>query len=508
MKPIDVFLTQIQAFLQPTQVITDPTECAHYAQDWSAVLTPNSPAIVFPETTAQVSQILSTANDLGIAVIPSGGRTGLSGGAVATQGEVVLSLIRMNFIRDLHLGALTVHAGAGVITQAVHDFCEPHGVTWPVDFASKGSSCVGGNIATNAGGVRVLRYGNTRNWILGLTAVTMDGNVHEFNGELEKNNTGYDLRQLMIGSEGTLAVVTEATLKLAPLPKSRAVFFFALDNFSSVIELFAFARARIASLSAFECMDRPCLQKTMEHFQLKAPVNLGNASGAPDALAAESDSAETGAKAFVLMEVENAVLDDCEVWLNDIFEAGLVLDGVMAQNEREAKELWHYREGIAEAVLAGHSVHQEDVSVPVARLAEFYSEIHSRYQKAFKMEEITSQTTNAPSTPIESPASNHAQVYFFGHIGDGNLHIFIQGPKTDADESTRKKFLSEAKVADLELFQVLKQYSGSISAEHGIGLLKRHAIHFSRSEPEIALMRGMKKVFDPKGLLNPGKVFE
>jgi FAD/FMN-containing dehydrogenase len=502
MKPIDAFLTQIQAFLQTSQILTDHDECAHYAQDWSAVLTPNSPAVVLPETTEQVSKILSIANDLGIAVVPSGGRTGLSGGAVATNGEVVLSLSRMNFIRDLHLGALTVRVGAGAITQAVHDFCEPHGVTWPVDFASKGSSCVGGNIATNAGGVRVLRYGNTRNWILGLTAVTMDGTTHEFNGELEKNNTGYDLRQLMIGSEGTLAVVTEATLKLAPLPKSRAVFFFALANFSAVVELFSFARARIANLSAFECMDRPCLLKTMEHFQLKSPVNFGNADGGSD-----TGAKNEGAKAFVLMEVENAAMDDCEVWLNDIFEAGLVIDGVMAQNEREAKELWHYREGIAEAILAGHNVHQEDVSVPVARLAEFYSEIHSRYQKAFKMEGASSDA-HTPSTFIESTSPTHAQVYFFGHIGDGNLHIFIQGPKTSVDEATRKKFLSDAKTADLELFGILKQYRGSISAEHGIGLLKRHAIHFSRSEAEIALMRGMKKVFDPKGLLNPGKVFE
>ncbi len=469
MNHIDAFLTQIRAFLQESQILTDANECAHYAQDWSAVLTPNSAATVFPETTEQVSKILSAANSHSISVVPSGGRTGLSGGAVASNGEVVLSLVRMNKIANLHLGALTVQVGAGAITQAVHEFCEPNGVTWPVDFASKGSSCVGGNIATNAGGVRVLRYGNTRNWILGLTAVTMDGTVHEFNGELEKNNTGFDFRQLMIGSEGTLAVVTEATLKLAPLPRSRSVFFFSLENFSSVVELFAFARSRIATLSAFECMDRPCLETTMKHFLLKAPVNLGESN------------------AFVLMEVENAALEECEVWLGEIFEAGLVVDGVMAQNDREAKELWHYREGIAESILSGHDVHQEDVSVPVARLAEFYSEIHSRYRKAF-----------APTN-----GGDQAKVYFFGHIGDGNLHIFIQGPKG----VDRNQFLADAKKTDLELFKVLKNYKGSVSAEHGIGVLKRHALHFSRTEAEISLMRGLKNVFDPKGLLNPGKVF-
>jgi FAD/FMN-containing dehydrogenase len=468
MNRIDTFLAEIRGFLQNSQIVTEPRECSYFAQDWSNTLTPNSPAALFPESTAEVSQILKSASTHEISIVPSGGRTGLSGGAVATNGEVILSLSRLNFIRDLHLGALTVNVGAGAITQAVHEFCETKGVTWPVDFASKGSSCVGGNIATNAGGVRVLRYGNTRNWVLGLTAVTMDGTIHHFNGELEKNNTGLDFRQLLIGSEGTLAVVTEAVLKLAPLPHTRAVFFFALRDFAAVIELFSFARSKISSLSAFECLDRACLEKTIEHFKLKEPVSLGIGAG------------DSEPQAFVLMEVENASLDECSDWLSEIFDAGLVSDGVMAQNDREAKELWHYREGVAESILAESDVHQEDVSVPVAKLAEFYSQIHARYAKAFG-----------------------SGVYFFGHIGDGNLHIFIQRPKSE-DKTT---FLARCKAIDLELFEVLRGFQGSVSAEHGIGLLKKHAIHFTRSPEEITLMRGLKKVFDPKGLLNPGKVF-
>ena len=473
MNTIDGFLTEVRAFLKESQIITDPREGDHYAQDWSAVLTPHASAIFFPENTDEVSKILSCASRLKISVVPSGGRTGLSGGAVATNGEVVISLTRINFIRDLHLGSLTVQVGAGAITQAVHEFCEPHGVTWPVDFASKGSSCVGGNIATNAGGVRVIRYGNTRNWVLGLTAVTMDGVIHEFNGELEKNNTGIDFRQLIIGSEGTLGVITEAVLKLAPLPQSRAVFFFALRDFAAVIKLFGFARSRISWLSAFECLDRSCLESVMNHFKLKSPVNLdGDESTQP--------------QVFVLMEVENASSDESMVWMNDIFEAGLVIDGVMAQNDREAKELWHYREAVAESILAGHDVHQEDVSVPVAALSDFYSEIHARYAKAFG-----------------------SGVFFFGHIGDGNLHIFIQRPKSrspSTEATDRATFLANAKSTDLELFEVLRGFQGSVSAEHGIGILKRHALHFTRSPIEIALMHGLKKVFDPAGLLNPGKV--
>ena len=472
MKSIDnsltLFLNEIALFLKKAQVVLDPNELAHYGQDWSNTLTVRAGALIFPESTEQVSLILAAASRFGIAVIPSGGRTGLSAGAVATQGEVLLSLEKLNFIGPLHENALTVRVGAGAITQAVHEYCSPFGVTWPVDFASKGSSSIGGNIATNAGGVRVIRYGNTRNWVLGLTAVTMDGTIHHFNGELEKNNTGFDLRQLLIGSEGTLAVVTEATLKLSPLPRSRLVFFFSLADFSSVIQLFGFARKRISNLSAFECMDRKCLDSVLHHFKKSAPLKeLGTA--------------------FVLLEVESGDLQEelfekASSWLEKIFESGFILDGVMAQNDREAAALWQLREGIAESILHDHDVHQEDVSVPIAKLDDFYSVIHKRYQSAL------------PDYPI----------FFFGHIGDGNLHIFIQKPAG----AEKAEFIEKTHAADLDLFKVLSEFQGSVSAEHGIGLLKKHALHFSRTEHEIQLLKGIKRVFDPQGLLNPGKIFD
>ena len=467
MKPIDSFLSSLLSFLRPDQIRTDAESRSHYGQDWSQVLTVDTPAILFPEDTHQVSKVLKLASEQSIAIVPSGGRTGLSGGAVATQGEVVLSLSKLNFIGPLQDRALSLRVGAGAITQAVHEFCEPHGLTWPVDFASKGSSCVGGNIATNAGGVRVIRYGNTRNWVLSVQAVTMDGTIHEFNGELEKNNTGYDFRQLMMGSEGTLAVVTEATLKLCPRPHARLVFFFSLAGFAEVVSLFSFARKKIHNLSAFECLDRASLESVIHHFQRPSPVK------------------EMG-EAFVLMEVEEmdvsetALFEKAETWLQEIFDSGLILDGVMAQNEKEAQNLWQYREGVAESILSGHTVHQEDVSVPVAKLEDFYSTIHSRYHQEFP----------------------DFKVFFFGHIGDGNLHIFIQKP----ENMDRDQFIKRTKESDLQLFKVLKDFHGSISAEHGIGLLKKHALGFSRSEPEMEIMRGLKRAFDPKGLLNPGKV--
>jgi FAD/FMN-containing dehydrogenase len=463
MKKIDAFLTEVSSFLSPTQIKIDAEDCAFYGQDWSNTLIPNASAILFPRTTLAVSQIVKAANLFEISLIPSGGRTGLSGGAVAINGEVVVSLTELNFIGPIHEGALTLKAGAGAVTEAVHQFCEPMGLTWPVDFASKGSSTIGGNIATNAGGVRVIRYGNTRNWVLGLTIVTASGDIVELNHELEKNNTGYDFRQLMVGSEGTLGIITEATLKLCPLPRSKLVFFFALDNFKSLIELFTFARSKFANLSAFECLDKASMTSVREHFKLPNPVKLdGNV--------------------YALMELENTPFEEAETALTEIFEKGLVEDGIMAQSPAEAITLWKYREGVAESILAGHVVHQEDVSVPVARLQEFYALIEARYKEAFP----------------------HFKVFFFGHIGDGNLHIFIQRPESYSSE----KFIQEAKASDLELFKVLSQFNGSVSAEHGVGILKKHAIHFSRSESELALMRLVKQAFDPKNLMNPGKVID
>jgi glycolate oxidase subunit GlcD len=463
MKKIDSFLAQVATFLRPQQIATDSESLTYYAQDWSKSLTPNASAILFPESTAEVSQILKLASAHALPIVPSGGRTGLSGGAVATQGEIVLSLTRMNQIGALHESALTLRVEAGVITEAVHQHCAPYGLTWPVDFASKGSSTVGGNIATNAGGVRVIRYGNTRNWVLGTTVVTMDGTIHHYNSELEKNNTGYDLRHLISGSEGTLGIITEATLKLCPLPKQTLVILFSLKDFPSLLRLFNFARSTFPHLSAFECLDSASMESVRNHFSMPLPVT-------------------TPGSVYALMEIENTPFSEAESGLSRIMDDGIALDAVLAQNDQEAKTLWHYREGVAESILHEHQVHQEDVSVPVSKLEAFYSEIESRYAK-------------------ELPGF---QVFFFGHIGDGNLHIFIRRPKGLSTE----KFIEKTHESDHALFQILQKLNGSVSAEHGIGILKKHALHFSRSEAEQSLMRGVKRVFDPKGLLNPGKIFD
>ena len=463
MEKIDNFLTELASHLPSSRFTRDARECDYHAQDWSRTLTPSASAVIFPQNTDEVSMVLSLAQRHRIPVVPSGGRTGLSGGAVATRGEVILSTLKMNRIGAVHTGSLTLEVQAGAVTQAVHEHCSSHGLTWPVDFASKGSSTVGGNIATNAGGIRVIRYGNTRNWVLGLTVVSMDGTIHHFNRDLEKNNTGYDFRQLLTGSEGTLGVITEATLKLCPLPKSTSLFFFALEDFKQLLSLFDYARSRFPGLSAFECLDHASLSEVLALSGDPLPVN------APG-------------KVYALMELENTPESESEEGLAGIFENNLALDGIMARNDSEKKKLWHYREGVAEAILTGHLVHQEDVSVPVRTLGAFYNEIEARY---------------ASTLP-------EFQVFFFGHIGDGNLHIFIRKP----DGMDPDAFRETAKTSDFQLFKTLQKYGGSISAEHGIGLLKKHAIGFSRSPQEIELMRGIKRGFDPFGLMNPGKIFD
>src|SRR6478736_5514871 len=214
----DAFLSRLRQELPADAVTTDAADLAEYGKDWTKVYAPKPSVAVFPRTTEEVAKVLRLANELDVAVVPSGGRTGLAGGAMAPNGEVVLSLARMRRMDPVDLLGATVRVQAGAITEAVHQHAAAHGLTWPVDFASKGSSQVGGNIATNAGGVKVIRYGLTRQWVLGLEVVLADGSILELNGALEKNNTGIDLRQLFIGSEGVLGVVTEATLKLVRVP--------------------------------------------------------------------------------------------------------------------------------------------------------------------------------------------------------------------------------------------------------------------------------------------------
>ncbi|MEQ9080293.1 MAG: FAD-binding oxidoreductase [Sandaracinaceae bacterium] len=442
---------------------TAPDDLVEYGRDWTRVHEPAPSAIAFPRSTEQVAAVVKLCFDHEVAVVPSGGRTGLAAGAVAKDGELVLSLERMRAIGEVSSVALTLHVEAGAITEAVHQKASEHGLTWPVDFASKGSSQVGGNIATNAGGVKVIRYGLTRQWVLGLTVVTGTGEVLQLGGALEKNNTGVDLRQLFIGTEGTLGIVTEATLKLAREPGHLDVFFFAVEDLAAVLRVFEAARKGPFEVSAFEMLTDRCLMRLHRHRGLSSPL-------------------ETDASHYVLLEVESHDRAALDAWLEGVIEQELVLDGTLAAGLEQARKLWELREGISESLSATGLPHKNDIALPVDALPAFCAELERAFEERYP----------------------DFEVCLFGHIGDGNLHVNVMKP----DEMDKAVFLSRVSEADAALFELVRAHRGSISAEHGIGLLKKKWLGYTRSEAEIALMRQMKAVLDPKGILNPGKVFD
>jgi FAD/FMN-containing dehydrogenase len=355
---------------------------------------------------------------------------------------------------------LTVRVEAGAITQAVHQHCAEAGLFWPVDFASKGSSQVGGNLATNAGGVRVIRYGLTRQWVLGLTVVLANGDVLELNGALEKNNTGVDLRQLFIGSEGILGIITGATLKLTRLPGKVEVLLLALPSLEAVLQLFERARKGPFTLMAYEFFTDQCLARVTRHRKLRAPFDGASSH-------------------YVLLEVEQ-VEGALDGWLQSLFESKLVTDGTLAQNAEQARALWTYREAISESLSATGVPHKNDIALPISRLHAFCAELEVLLRKSYPDWELC----------------------LFGHIGDGNLHVNILKPDL-MDPAT---FLARTHDVDAALFDLVRVHLGSVSAEHGIGLLKRDWLGHSRSAIEIELMRALKRTVDPLGILNPGKV--
>jgi FAD/FMN-containing dehydrogenase len=460
---LHAFYTQITADFPADFVTREPAELETYGQDWTRVFAPAPSGVAFPRTTKEVSELLKLAAKHRVAIVPSGGRTGLAGGAVAMNGELVVSMDRMRKMDPVDPLAATVRVEAGAVTQAVHEHCEKSGFTWPVDFASKGSSQVGGNISTNAGGVKVIRYGLTRAWVLGLEVVLSSGEILQLNGALEKNNTGFDLRQLFIGSEGTLGIITAATLKLTRLPKKLDVMMFAVSDIAAVLKLFRETRTAPFTLSAFEFFTGACLARVMRHRKLRPPF-------------AES------ASHYVLVEAEDATAGDLETWVASLFDRRLVSDGVMAQHASEAKDLWSLRESISESLSATGLPHKNDIALPVSELEAFCAIFEGVFDKRYPNWEIC----------------------LFGHIGDGNLHVNVMKP----DEMTREDFFAQTKDADRELFELVRAHHGSISAEHGIGLLKKAYLGVSRSPEEISVLRAVKHALDPLGILNPGKIFD
>lgn len=445
--------------------LLDEATFLSYGVDRTKLYEPNFDYLVFPKNTKEVSEIIKYAFANNINVVPSGGRTGYAGGAIARNGELVLSLSKMDKVLDFdpYLPSITVQAG--MITQNLHKEVEDKGYFFPVDFAATGSSHIGGNVATNAGGVRVVHYGLIRNWVLGMTVVTGTGEILHFSGDVLKNNTGYDLKHLFIGSEGTLGVITELTLKLTKKPTSTSVLLFAVPTYQKILDLFKESHFFKLPLLAFEFFTELCLQKVIQHLDLNPPF-------------------ENPSPYYVLMEFEiSDEKDDARLYefLEKVLGLELVSDGSIAQNSYQKQTFWKYREGISESLSILHIVHKNDISLPLRNMEAFLADMESLLQEKYPGFEIA----------------------LFGHIGDGNLHLNILKP----EGLSKEKFFEICKKVDPDMFSLIQKYNGSISAEHGIGLLKKDFLHFSRSPLEIQIMKQIKQIFDPKGILNPGKIF-
>jgi FAD/FMN-containing dehydrogenase len=457
----EAFLADVAHSFPTDFLSTDPGDLATFGRDWTKVFDPKPSAVALPRSTEEVSRLLALCSTHRVAVVPSGGRTGLAAGAVAARGELVVSLARMRRMDPVDVLGASVRVDAGVVTEEVHKHAAEQGFTWPVDFASKGSSQVGGNIATNAGGVKVIRYGLTRQWVLGLRVVLASGEVLDLNGALEKNNTGIDLRQLFIGSEGILGIITEATLKLTRLPGQLDVLLFAVPDLAGVLKVFREARRGPFVISAYEFFTERCMARVRRHRSVREPLS------APSPY-------------YVLLEVERSDREALEGWIAQLFERELVTDGTLAQHAGEAAAIWALREGISESLSATGMPHKNDIALPIQDLEGFCSELENVFSERYPDWEIA----------------------LFGHIGDGNLHVNIMKPD-DLDKAT---FLAKTHEADHTMFELVRKYHGSISAEHGIGLLKKDYLNYSRSPAELEMMRAIKRILDPLGIMNPGKV--
>jgi FAD/FMN-containing dehydrogenase len=459
----DPRLSSLHSAVPGLLVKTDPADLEHYGRDWTRRWTPAPLAIALPSDVAQVQAVMRWAHAQKVAVVPSGGRTGLSGGAVAARGELVLSLERMNKVLgfDPVDGHLTVQAGAPL--QAVQEAAASHGLLYPVDFGSRGSCSIGGNIATNAGGIRVIRFGNTREWVAGLRLVTGTGELLDLGRGLVKNSSGYDLRHLAIGSEGTLGIVVEATLRLTrPLPAAQTLLL-ALPSFDALMQVFEAFKSRL-NLQAFEFLTDIGLRHVLAHGATN-PFDTVY----PYYVVTEYDAADEAQQAAGLAAFEHCL------------EQGWVVDGVQAASEAQAAQLWRLREGLTES-LARFRPYKNDISVRISALPSFLAKAQALLGEAYPQFEVV----------------------WFGHIGDGNLHINVLQPEGVADA----EFMAQCGQVTGVLAQVLHEHGGSISAEHGIGLVKKDYLESTRTAAEIALMRGIRAVMDPAGILNPGKLFD
>ncbi len=442
-------------------VLTSANDTAGYFRDWRRQYAGTAECVVRPGSTSEVSKIVALCAREGVAIVPQGGNTGLCGGSVPTgkQREIVVSLSRMNRVREIDPLNDTITVEAGCVLAAVQQAADEAGRLFPLSLAAEGSCQIGGNLSTNAGGVNVLRYGTAREQVLGLEVVLPDGSVWNGLRGLRKDNTGYDLKQLFLGAEGTLGIITAAVLRLYAKPSAKVTAWLAVDSPAQAVELLARLRLALSDrVTAFELISQDCVDAVLRH-SARARAPLG-ARQAWQILAEFSD----GGDQAVLRERVERVLFDCA-------EAGGLRDAVVAQSGEQASALWYIRETIPEAQFTNV---KHDISVPVSRTPEFIELAGAALRREF-----------ADVLP-----------YVFGHVGDGNLHYNV-GPE---------QMVSSRPAVNRIVYEVVAKLGGSISAEHGLGQLKREEIRRQKSQLEMDLMRRVKETLDPRGIMNPGKV--
>jgi len=463
-------IESLRRIVGPAHVLTEG-DLSAWEMDWRKRERGKALAVIRPGATSEVAEVVRACAAAGASMVPQGGNTGLVVGSTpdGTGAQVVLSLQRMNAVRTIDAANLTVAVEAGCVLQSLQESAEKAGFLFPLSLAAEGSCTIGGNLGTNAGGTQVVRYGNTRELCLGLEVVTAQGEVWNGLSGLRKDNTGYDLRDLFIGSEGTLGVITAATMKLYPLPAARLTAWAALPSLGAAVTLLGLAHQHLgAGLTGFEVMGQFALALVARHFpQQRIPLFTDT----PYCVLLENSDHESEAHARAQFER----------LLETALDSGCVSDAVVAENLTQAHQLWHIRESIPMAQAEEGLNIKHDISIPVSRIPEFV-----RTTDALLAREIAG-----------------VRLVNFGHLGDGNLHYNVQAPEGgDARVFLREQ---EARVNTL-VFDSVQAFGGSISAEHGVGSLKVHELEQRKSPVALALMRSIKQALDPHNLMNPGRV--
>jgi len=459
-------LEELKAIVGERGWTNDPEKLEPHLNEWRDRLHGSTALMLAPATTGEVSAILAHCHRHGVSVVPQGGNTGLCGGAIPdSSGEqILLSMSRMNSIRELDVASFCITVDAGCVLANVQDAARRAGLMFPLSLAAEGSCQIGGNLATNAGGINVIRYGTAREQVLGIEVVLADGTIWDGLRSLRKDTAGYDMKQVFIGSEGTLGVITAATLRLYPDPGETITAMLALESAQDAVVLLGYLRDQFADqIQAFELMSERCLQLVTRQIpELRHPF-------------------DSVAEWYVLLETATGgEPGEVEEVLAETILKGLAADAIVAKSGSEAEQFWRLRHAISEAQKPEGACLKHDISVPIGRMAEFLG----------AGEQLIAQLEPA------------ARPVVFGHVGDGNLHYDILQPAgADAEE-----FRSNGRRITQAVYTLVSRLGGSISAEHGIGVLKKADLERFRNATEIELMRTLKRALDPGGILNPGKV--